>query len=71
MKQSFMVMQSQGSVTATLNLDAKARMEFTTGEKELFGVANFGGTFRIPGVVTIGPNFKIKGRIDGELEIHA
>lgn len=30
------------------------------------GVQNFGSPFRVPGLVTIGPNFKLVGQISGE-----
>lgn len=44
-----------------MNVDAYAQLTFTTGPVEVFGAQNFGVTFRVPGIVTIGPNFRIIG----------
>lgn len=46
---------------AKLSLDAYAELFFTTGPRELFGAQNFGLTFSVPGIVTIGPNLKVIG----------
>lgn len=43
---------------------------FSTGPQELFGLQNFGATFAVPGFVTIGPNFRIFGRIEGTATLH-
>lgn len=36
---------------------------------ELFGAHNFGATFRVPGFVTIGPDFRIIGSLAGEAQL--
>ena len=36
---------------------------------ELFGAHNFGATFRVPGFVTIGPDFRITGSLAGEAQL--
>lgn len=42
-------------------MEAQATVRFSTGSVELFGMQNFGGTFTVPGIVTIGPNFRVLG----------
>lgn len=42
-------------------MEAQATIRFSTGSIELFGMQNFGGTFTVPGLVTIGPNFRVLG----------
>lgn len=58
--------RSAGKVDVELVFRAFAKMSFHTGQVELFGVQNFGSPFRVPGLVTIGPNFKLVGQISGE-----
>jgi chitinase len=53
--------RNSGNVKATLNFDAFASMQFSTGRVELFGLQNFGATFSVPGIVTIGPNLRVYG----------
>lgn len=54
-----MLFRNSGSVKATLNFDAFAQMQFNSGRKEIFGLQNFGATFSVPGIVTIGPNLRV------------
>lgn len=58
-QQSHLLFRSKGGVQASLNFDAFAQVSFSTGSYEVLGADNFGATFGIPGIVTIGPNFKI------------
>jgi chitinase len=58
--------RSTGAIDATLNFQAKAALSFHTGPVELFGAQNFGATFRVPGIVTIGPNFRIIADLSGD-----
>lgn len=57
-------------MVAKLSLEAMAEMSFTTGRMELFGAQNFGANFRIPGIVTIGPNFRVFGQLSGKATLH-
>jgi chitinase len=52
----------KGKVDTSLNFEASAQLTFTTSRMELFGVHNFGATFRVPGLVTIGPNCRVSFR---------
>jgi chitinase len=44
-------------------------MSFHTGDVELFWAYNFGATFRVPGFVTIGPDFRNIGSFAGEAQL--
>lgn len=46
------------------------KLHFLTGKAELFGLQNFGATFTVPGVVTIGPNFRVLGQLQGTARLH-
>ncbi|KAH9211348.1 glycosyl hydrolases family 18-domain-containing protein, partial [Leptodontidium sp. 2 PMI_412] len=67
--QSHVWFRSKGNIDVELKFSALARMSFHTGEVELFGAQNFGSPFRVPGLVTIGPNFRIVAQISGDAVI--
>ncbi|KAH7633186.1 family 18 glycosyl hydrolase [Sordaria sp. MPI-SDFR-AT-0083] len=69
-RESHMLFRSKGEIKTTLNLWAFARMAFNSDEVELFGLDKFGATFSIPGLVTIGPNLRVKAQLDGEATLH-
>ncbi|KAK6341165.1 hypothetical protein TWF696_008251 [Orbilia brochopaga] len=60
-----------GDITATFHVDAFGRVSFNTGQYELFSLANFGATFNVPGIVTVGPNFRLLGQLSGQATLHA
>ncbi|KAI3336893.1 carbohydrate-binding module family 18 [Xylariaceae sp. AK1471] len=62
-QESHILARSKGNVDAMLVFDAFGMISFSTGRLEIFGAQNFGATFRIPGLVTVGPNFKVFGKI--------
>jgi chitinase len=61
---------TSGSIDASLNFEAKGKMSFHTGQVELFGAHNFGASFRVPGIVTIGPDFRVLGSLSGDASLH-
>ncbi|KAM7204861.1 family 18 glycosyl hydrolase [Rhypophila sp. PSN 637] len=69
-KESHVHFRTKGDVEASLNVLAFAKISFNSDEIELFGMERFGATFGIPGLVTVGPNFKIMARLDGEASLH-
>ncbi|KAK0710667.1 hypothetical protein B0H67DRAFT_516214 [Lasiosphaeris hirsuta] len=69
-KESHMHFRTKGDVEASLNFLAFAKISFNSDEIELFGMERFGATFGIPGLLTLGPNFKIMARLDGEASLH-
>lgn len=59
--QSHVLVRNKGSIQAGLHMEAQARLQFSTGRIEMFGLENFGGNFNVPGLVTIGPNMRVLG----------
>lgn len=68
--QSHVLFRNKGSIQAGLHMEAQATVRFSTGSVELFGMQNFGGTFTVPGIVTIGPNFRVLGQLTGVFTAH-
>ncbi|KAK7923665.1 hypothetical protein PG985_007736 [Apiospora marii] len=60
-KQSHVLFRNKGSIQAGLHMSALAQLRFSTGPLEIFGMANFGSAFKVPGLVTIGPNLRVMG----------
>lgn len=58
--------RASGGADATLNFQAKGKLSFHTGPVEAFNIGNFGATFRVPGIVTIGPNLRVIAELSGE-----
>ncbi len=52
-----------------MTLEAFGMVSFSTGRLEMFGMQNFGATFSVPGIVTIGPNFKLFGVSDYYIDL--
>ncbi|KAI8197977.1 Mutanase, partial [Colletotrichum sp. SAR 10_65] len=69
-EESHVLFRNSGSVKASFNLEALVTMHFLTGQVELFGLQNFGATFSVPGIVTIGPNFRVLGQLQGTATMH-
>lgn len=61
--------RTEGSVNAALEFEAVGKVPFPTGDIELFGAHNFGATFCVPGIVTIGPDFRIIGSLSGDASL--
>jgi chitinase len=61
--------RTEGAVTAQLKFEALGKVSFHTGDVELFGAHNFGATFRVPGFVTIGTDFRIIGSLAGDASL--
>ncbi|KAI1119842.1 hypothetical protein F5Y10DRAFT_283740 [Nemania abortiva] len=69
-QESHLLARSKGNIDAMLVFDAFGQVSFSTGRLEIFGAQNFGATFSIPGLVTVGPNFKVYGQLAGKLTLH-
>ncbi|ETS76426.1 hypothetical protein PFICI_11813 [Pestalotiopsis fici W106-1] len=69
-KESHVLFRNRGSVQAGLHMQALAQLRFSTGPLELFGAANFGAAFKVPGIVTIGPNLRVLGELTGTFTVH-
>lgn len=68
---TYLTFRNKGEIKASLNINAWAELKFPSWEKTLFGIAPLGASFKVPGVVTIGPEFKVIGAIEGQMGIHA
>ncbi|KAL4860833.1 hypothetical protein BDV12DRAFT_204642 [Aspergillus spectabilis] len=62
---SYLYFRTRGEVSSRFVINAAARDFFDTGDVPLFSADKFGATFSIPEIVTIGPNFKLFGRLEG------
>lgn len=67
---SYLTFYNKGEITATLTLDAVAKV-FYSKEKTILTLPFPGATFRIPGIVTIGPNIHVTGALDASLALAA
>lgn len=68
LKNSYLYFRNKGKVTAKFTLDAIASVTYNTGPRELFGLDNFpGATFTVPGILTVGPNFKLMASLEASL----
>ncbi|EMD68575.1 glycoside hydrolase family 18 protein [Bipolaris sorokiniana ND90Pr] len=63
---SFLYFRTKGEVDATFVIDAAVTAMFDTGDIMMFSADKFGAAFAVPGIVTIGPNFKLFGRLEGQ-----
>ncbi|KAH8895714.1 hypothetical protein GQ53DRAFT_853840 [Thozetella sp. PMI_491] len=66
---SYLYFRNRGKVAASFNIDALAQASYTTGDIELFGLQNFGATFSVPGIITVGPNFRIFGNVNMDVSL--
>ena len=65
---SYLYVKNKGEVTATFSLDAIASLSYSSGNRELFGLENFpGATFRVPGILTVGPNFRLLASLEASV----
>lgn len=70
-KQSHVTLRNKGSVDVVIDFQAFAELRFGSLNSELAGFAPFGASVVIPGIVTIGPQFKILAGLQGIMEVHA
>lgn len=67
---SYVYYKTKGDITAHFMAEAFGQIKYETEEKEVLNLDTFpGATFKIPGIVTIGPAFKLY--MKGDLEISA
>lgn len=67
---SYLTFYNKGEITATLTIDAIARFTYSK-HKVILTLPFPGATFRIPGIVTIGPQVHISGSIDAQATLAA
>ncbi|PLN83775.1 glycosyl hydrolases family 18-domain-containing protein [Aspergillus taichungensis] len=67
---SYLYFKNKGEVKARFELDAVASLTYSTGDIKLIGLDDFpGATFRVPGVVTVGPNLAVYASADASLVV--
>ncbi|KAI3329496.1 hypothetical protein F4824DRAFT_506075 [Ustulina deusta] len=64
-----MYLRNRGDIDAVFSIDAIVKVSHDTGDKELFGLQNFNALFSVPGIITVGPNFKLLGSVDMDASI--
>jgi len=47
-----------------------AGIEYIIILMHVVGLANFGASFRVPGIVTIGPNLRVLAQLSGDASLH-
>ncbi|KAJ5326544.1 hypothetical protein MYU51_014673 [Penicillium brevicompactum] len=68
LSRSYLYFRNAGEVNARFELDAVASLTYSTGDIKLLGLDDFpGATFRVPGVVTVGPNLAVYASADASL----
>ncbi|KAI0965283.1 hypothetical protein F4678DRAFT_467623 [Xylaria arbuscula] len=70
-KDSYLYFNNRGKVSAKFTADAVATAQFDSEDQPLFGGHYFGAPFAVPGIVTIGPSFKLFGAVKGQLTLGA
>ncbi|MCJ1250761.1 hypothetical protein MMC30_007989 [Trapelia coarctata] len=68
---SYLYFRNDGEITAKFTLDALANVNFDTGDMTLLSADKFGAAFAVPGIVTIGPNFKLIAQVEGGITLSA
>ncbi|KAG4435143.1 hypothetical protein IFR05_009375 [Cadophora sp. M221] len=68
LSKSYLYFRNRGKVDAKFEMSAVVSASFQ-GETVLLSADQFGATFTVPGVMTIGPNFKLVGGIEGGLTL--
>ncbi|KAH7146903.1 hypothetical protein B0J13DRAFT_664619 [Dactylonectria estremocensis] len=63
---SYLYYRTGGEVNAKFVVNAAITAHFDTGDVLIFSADTFGAAFTVPGIVTIGPNFKLFGRLEGK-----
>lgn len=70
LSRSYLYFRNAGEVNAKFELDAVASLTYSTGDIKLLGLDDFpGATFRVPGVVTVGPNLAVYASADASLVV--
>lgn len=63
---SYLYYRTGGNVDSKFIVDAAVTAHFDTGDVLMFSADTFGAAFTVPGIVTVGPNFKLYGKLEGK-----
>ncbi|KAM7184016.1 glycoside hydrolase [Rhypophila sp. PSN 637] len=70
-RHSYVNFRNKGDIKASLSMNAKGELKIPYKEDVLFGIAPMFASFKVPGVVTIGPEFKLAASMEGKLAVEA
>jgi chitinase len=65
----YLYFRTRGEVTAAFMVNMANTYHFETLDITLFAADKFGATFTVPGIVTIGPNFEVFGKLEGAVTL--
>jgi chitinase len=71
LSQSYLTFMNEGKVTATFTLEALIRVTYESGEKTILTLPFPGASFRVSGIVTIGPSVRVAGEFNAALTLSA
>ncbi|KAK4118089.1 glycoside hydrolase family 18 protein [Parathielavia appendiculata] len=70
-RHSYVNFRNKGEIKASLVFAAHGELRIPYMEETLLGIAPIGASFKIPGIVTIGPEFKLVASVEGKVVIDA
>jgi len=70
-RHSYINFRNKGEVKASLVFHAHGELRLPYMEDTLLGIAPIGASFKIPGIVTIGPEFKLVASVEGRVSVDA
>ncbi|KAH7304437.1 hypothetical protein B0I35DRAFT_495191, partial [Stachybotrys elegans] len=68
-KHSYINFRNKGEIKASLVFNAYGELRIPYKEETLLGIAPMGASFKIPGIVTIGPEFKLSASVEGQVSV--
>ncbi|CBX95390.1 similar to Glycosyl hydrolases family 18 protein [Plenodomus lingam JN3] len=71
LSQSYLTFSNNGKITAVFTLEAMIKVSYESGEKTILTLPFPGATFRVPGIVTIGPSVRVVGEFNAGLTLSA
>ncbi|KLU89888.1 hypothetical protein MAPG_08857 [Magnaporthiopsis poae ATCC 64411] len=70
-RHSYMNFRNKGEIKASLVFNAHGELRIPYLEEQLLGIAPIGASFKVPRIVTIGPEFKLLASLEGRVQIDA
>ncbi|KAK4108057.1 glycoside hydrolase family 18 protein [Canariomyces notabilis] len=70
-RHSYINFRNKGEIQASLVFHAHGELRLPYMEDTILGIAPLGASFKIPGIVTIGPEFKLVASVEGRVAVDA
>lgn len=70
-RHSYINVRNKGEIQASLVFHAHGEIRLPYMEDTVLGIAPLGASFKIPGIVTIGPEFKLVASVEGRVSVDA